>query len=275
MIDTAILPEGRVCPNCARKEHVLKFYVSPFRVVECSNCSLVYLHNPPSEDILYEGYHDIEPPDPAQYRENSTTGSLRELFAINQQRIKVLKALRPDGRLLDVGCGRGYFLKTAGENGYRPYGIDISETAVQYAKESFGVEAVKQDAHELLLSDQRFDVITAWHVLEHFLDPLKVLNMFRQLLTKDGICFIEVPNLKSLKFILLRDKWQGGNHPLYHRTFFTGKTLRRMLVDAQFSRVNRATLTYYLPGRWRAYEAAKAILNQIAMDAFLDFVVYK
>jgi 2-polyprenyl-3-methyl-5-hydroxy-6-metoxy-1,4-benzoquinol methylase len=174
-----------------------------------------------------------------------------------------------------VGCGKGYFLKTAQESGFRATGIDLADAAVQFARQSFGVDAVRLDAKDILRSGEVFDIITGWHVVEHFLDPLQVLRLLRQLLSEDGICFFEVPNLRSLKFTLSRNKWIGGNHPLYHRTFFTQHTLKQMLLEAQFSTVQRVRLSYHVPGRSAAYETAKGVLNRFALDAFLDFVAYK
>jgi 2-polyprenyl-3-methyl-5-hydroxy-6-metoxy-1,4-benzoquinol methylase len=52
------------------------------------------------------------------------------------------------------------------------------------------------------------------HVLEHFVNPYEVLAQIRSLLKNGGVCVIEVPNLRSLKFMLAKTKWKGGNHPL-------------------------------------------------------------
>ncbi len=268
-------PQSRPCPACRSAAARLRFAVGPFRVVQCLGCSLVYLQNPPPETTLYEEYHGTEEPDPRDYRADTPRPELRELYAINNRRVQVLKQLVPGGKLLDVGCGRGYFLKLAGEGGYDAEGIDVSETAAHYAREKMGVNARRLDAHELARSGARYDAITAWHVLEHFQDPGEILSTLRGLLAEGGLCFLEVPNLRSLKFMLARDKWQGGNHPRYHRTFFTGSTLGAMLRQSGFSSVARIRLSYRIPGRSRAYEQMKALLNLLSLDAFLDFAARK
>jgi SAM-dependent methyltransferase len=209
------------------------------------------------------------------YRENSDDPFLAELYAINMQRIERLRRMKPGGTLLDVGCGRGYFLKTAQVHGFNVQGIDISKSALEYSRKHFGVNADDSTLDDLASTSACFDVITLWHVLEHLFDPVKCLLLVRSLLKDEGICIMEVPNLNSLKFQTARHKWKGGNHPMYHRTFFTASTLRRALLKTGFRGVQRLKLSYRLPDRNRIYEGVKATLNVVGMDSFLAFVAQK
>jgi SAM-dependent methyltransferase len=226
-------------------------------------------------DGLYDEYYSAAEPSSKEYRDNSSNPELREFYAINQQRVKNLKFFRTDGTLLDIGCGRGQFLKTASEHGYQAEGIDISEQAVAYARREFGLNAEARSLDDIVASGKQFDVVTLWHVLEHFTNPYETLSQIRKLLTSEGICVVEVPNLHSLKFMLSKTKWQGGNHPLYHRTFFSANTLRDALIRSGFSGVRRLNLSYHIPERSIFYEATKRTLNVLALDAFLDFIVWK
>ena len=269
------MSNNRPCPYCGSASCSIKFVEPPFRVLKCSHCSLVYLGNPPDDGLIYERYYESPEADAGEYRSESGNMSLTELFAINKQRISFIKTIQSPGMLLDVGCGRGYFLKTARDHGFTVHGIDVSDRAIEYAQREFTLSADVQKLDDLASSGRHFDVITLWHVLEHFTDPIASLRQVRSLLTDGGICVLEVPNLHSLKFMAARNKWQGGNHPLYHRTFFTTRTLRNVLLKAGFSRPHRAKLSYHVPGRSYPYEALKEGLNLVAMDAFLDFVARK
>lgn len=262
----------RPCPNCGSSICVTKFVESPFHIVICSMCALVYLGNPPEEAVLYEQYYDSTEPDGTMYRADSDDPFLAELHAINIQRSARIAKIKPSGRLLDVGCGRGNFLAIARDHGFDVHGIDISERAVAYARKQFSLSVDVATLDDLAKTENRFDVITLWHVLEHFVDPFKHLQQVRSLLNKGGICVIEVPNLNSLKFRIARDKWHGGNHPLYHRTFFSTGTLSSALVKTGFSEVHRWRLTYRVPGRRGIYESCKAALNLVGMDSFLAYV---
>ena len=243
-------------------------------VVRCPSCSLVYLGNPPPEERLYDGYYSSSDPDPGLYRADSSDPHLRELYAINSQRLARLGRIMPAGRLLDIGCGRGQFLKSAREQGYETRGIDVSERAVAYAREHFGLRCDVRPLEEVAASDERFDLVTLWHVLEHFVNPVEALGQIRRMLRPGGLCVVEVPNLRSLKFMLSGSRWEGGNHPLYHRTFFTSPGLRQMLVRCGYARVSRMRWSYAVPGRSGAYELVKRALDVAAMDAFLDFIAW-
>jgi SAM-dependent methyltransferase len=253
----------------------VRYIEGSFQVVQCPGCGLVYLRNPPPEEALYDDYYGEAAPNPADYRVDGPRPALAELAAINQQRVAALKERKPAGSLLDIGCGRGYFLATARDAGYGVVGTDVTERPVAYARQAFNVPAEVSTLAELSSSGRRFDVVTMWHVLEHFVDPFAELERVHALLEDDGLCVVEVPNLRSLKFLLARDKWQGGNHPLFHRTFFTAQTLAEAFVDTGFTRVERLRLSYRIPGRNPIYEAAKRALNVVALDAFLAVAAWR
>ncbi len=234
------------------------------------SCRLTFLGNPPPEDELYEDYYDGSDLDASEYRADSPDAAQRELFAINRQRVERIGRVKRGGKLLDVGCGRGQFVRSAQEAGFEASGIDVSQRAIAYARDRFGVEAQVLDLHDLARSGKTFDVVTMWHVLEHFVDPFDVLRTVRTMLAPDGLCVVEVPNLHSLKFVLSKTKWEGGNHPLYHRTFFTSATLRRAFADAGFRDVRRQHWSYHVPGRSGAFEQVKRGLDAVGLDAFLD-----
>jgi SAM-dependent methyltransferase len=234
----------------------------------------VYLGNPPPEDQLYDDYYRSSDPDPDLYRTDSGDPHLRELHAINSQRIARIHHIMPAARLLDIGCGRGQFLKTAQEHGYEAYGIDVSGRAVGYAREHFGVRCDVRSLEEVSASTERFDLVTLWHVLEHFVRPLEALGQVRRILRPGGLCVIEVPNLRSLKFMLSGKRWEGGNHPLYHRTFFTSSSLRQVLGRSGYTGVRRVRWSYEVPGRSGAYEGLKRALDVAGLDAFLDFTAW-
>jgi 2-polyprenyl-3-methyl-5-hydroxy-6-metoxy-1,4-benzoquinol methylase len=194
---------------------------------------------------------------------------------MNETRVRMIRSIKREATLLDVGCGRGYFLKTASDAGFDATGIELSEKAARYARETFKLSATIESMENLLSRKRIFDVVTLWHSLEHFDEPVGTLKTIRSLLSDGGLCVIEVPNLHSLKFILSKKKWEGGNHPLYHRTFFTAKTLGMILENADFSRVRRIRLDYPASGNGRIKEAMKSGLNRMGLDSFLDFIALK
>lgn len=263
----------RNCPNCNSGEYTLYLTEGDFKIVKCSNCSLVYLLNIPDESEIYEDYYKIEF-DKEDYSKDSKFPHLSEIYTINDQRLYYLRKLKIKGSLLDIGCGTGLFLNTAKNFGYDVSGIDVSQTALKFARESFKLNVSDQKVEDLISQNKKYDFVTMWHVLEHFANPKEELKKIKQLLNPGGVLLIEVPNLNSIKFKLAKNKWKGGNHPLYHRTFFTADSLKKTLELAGFNKSERLQISYELPGKSAMYNKSKDLFNMFAMDAFLDFAAF-
>jgi len=90
------------------------------------------------------------------------------------------------------------------------------------------------DFLDIDFSDKRFDIITLWHSLEHFIDPGAVLERVRQLLTDDGVLIIAVPNL-SCRGVALKDiEWVWIQQPFVHIWHWTPTSLSRLVVQNAF-----------------------------------------
>jgi 2-polyprenyl-3-methyl-5-hydroxy-6-metoxy-1,4-benzoquinol methylase len=101
------------------------------------------------------------------------------------------------GRLLDMGCGLGFFLKAMTPYGnWEAYGCEISAAAVRYARETLGLKAVIRNQLENVdFPRDSFDIITMWDVIDHILRPDALLRHCHALLKPGGICFIRTPNI--------------------------------------------------------------------------------
>ena len=264
----------RACPNCRSEDCKIKLTDGDFKIVKCSGCGLVYLQNVPEESEIYEDYYEIKF-SKDDYSIDSKYDFLAEIYAINRQRLCFLKKYRKKGKLLDVGCGSGLFMKAVSDQGYDIYGIDVSSKALSFARDEFKLDVQEKSLNDLIKENRRFDIITLWHVLEHFINPVEELEKIRTLLNENGVCLIEVPNYNSIKFKLSNNKWKGGNHPLYHRTFFTSKTLKETIQERGFSATKRIRISYKLPQKSFMFNGSKKMFNLFAMDAFLDYIVWK
>jgi 2-polyprenyl-3-methyl-5-hydroxy-6-metoxy-1,4-benzoquinol methylase len=100
--------------------------------------------------------------------------------------------------VLDVGCGTGDLLTVwAARLGARVLGIDNHAPSIQMARSRYTLPNLRfevDDADELLLRDERYDVIICSEVLEHLHEPRELLTTLRKLITPDGICIVTVPN---------------------------------------------------------------------------------
>jgi SAM-dependent methyltransferase len=99
----------------------------------------------------------------------------------------------PNGKLLDIGCGTGEMIKYMKEIGYDTYGIEPSTIACEKAKAK-DLNIFNCDLFNFPLNNQKFDIINMTNVLEHITEPIKVIEKCKNMLNKNGILRIKVPN---------------------------------------------------------------------------------
>lgn len=269
--------EMKTCNLCGGEESIPKYQVDGFNIVQCIDCDLVYLKNPlpvSEEQKLYDNYYQIR--FGTEYHQNSNEPGLKTLWEINDQRVKLIKSLFPKGKLLDIGCGQGFFLYHAQQENFAVAGIDVSSQAIEFCKQTFHIKVYLQNISQDFKLDEKFDVITMWHILEHLSDPLGFLKKLHRNLSPEGILVIEVPNIHSLKFLLAsnENRWIGGNHPRHHKFFFSWETLRNLLINAGYHLVKRLNLNYDLSKNSIPKKLLKGFLKKMDMDSFIDVVAF-
>lgn len=104
-----------------------------------------------------------------------------------------------DERVLDLGCGRGFYLKVLSSywSDLKLYGVDLNQDYLKTAKEILKgrrVQLIKADATKLPFSDNFFDRIIASEILEHIKDDQKALSEIYRVLKPNGIVMMTVPN---------------------------------------------------------------------------------
>jgi SAM-dependent methyltransferase len=142
------------------------------------------------------------------------------------------------GRLLDVGCGLGYFVARALSAGWDAYGCDTSASWAAHARELVGEQRIACAAVDAGLSGGGlfgggFDLVTSWDVLEHIHDPLPFLRTIAALLAPGGRAFIRTPNLTWIQPTYAMRRWLAPGSvelgPLNHVVYYTAATLARAL----------------------------------------------
>jgi ubiquinone/menaquinone biosynthesis C-methylase UbiE len=115
--------------------------------------------------------------------------------------MKYMKFLRKGSsssplKMLDVGCGEGYYVRDAIEEGINAYGIDISTHALENALAEVKDRITFGSITEIPFSDEEFDVMTAFDVIEHIhpKDTLNAITEIRRVLKPDGIVIITTPS---------------------------------------------------------------------------------
>ena len=113
--------------------------------------------------------------------------------------------------LLDVGCGKGFFVKEARDNDIVAQGIDLSESGISHAVDILGVPARVGKMEDQTDGDwkEKFDVITFWATIEHLPDPHLTLDAIYKCLKPNGIVIMDtgLGNHHLEKFLPGYNQW--------------------------------------------------------------------
>jgi SAM-dependent methyltransferase len=136
------------------------------------------------------------------------------------------------GRLLDVGCGSGVFLKRMQELGWRVEGVESDPQAARRVA-CEGIPVHVGDLAALKLKSDGFDAVTMSHLIEHVADPLALLRECHRILKPGGRMVVVTPNSASLAHRLYRSAWMHLDPPR-HLHLFNSQTLARLAELAGF-----------------------------------------
>lgn len=237
------------CNLCGGSATKLICVDESFRICRCMNCSLIFVNPQPQfnsgEDVHFHASSEVAA-DP-DFRADKK--------AVYQDGLTELSRLRADkGRVLDIGCGFGLFLREAQDFGWEPFGVDVSAVSVGYARSELRLaNVIRGELLALGLPGAHFRASTLWNLLEHVPDPLAMMREVRRVLTADGIALIRVPNMlvhnllwlgrpllrPALRLVGRRPPpYLGGISPPHHLYGFTPDTMKVLLRRAGFERVD-------------------------------------
>lgn len=219
------------CPFCQTSnfEHVLtrpeQYIDEGLCLYRCQHCNLVFL-NP---RLGTEAIKDLEDASEV-YQFDADT--IEQEISLRNNMLAPLEQLsqRRGGRLLDIGCNRGLMMEAARRRGWQPVGIELSPHAAQQARNDFALEVY--ESFDPLWSQEQFDLVIAWHVLEHTLDPRAFLRQAAGMLKEDGRFAIQVPSFTFLDEFEQRGRI-GSLLCCVHTFYFTPESLTMLLNSVQ------------------------------------------
>lgn len=215
-------------------------------VIECVLCGfrhVVPLPDPNALEATYRDayYRDEKPTFLAHATEDQNWAELAQ-----KDRLEAFERLLPHSRrrLLDIGCGPGFFLRTAQARGWQALGIEPSRQAAAHAR-SLGL-AVEEGFFNAQSAPAlgRFDAIQLNNVLEHVPDPAAVLIEARALLDAQGLLCVNVPNDYSpfqlaASAATTHSEWWVA--PQHHLNYFDFASLAGLLDRLGFKIAERST----------------------------------
>jgi 2-polyprenyl-3-methyl-5-hydroxy-6-metoxy-1,4-benzoquinol methylase len=139
---------------------------------------------------------------------------------------------RPDNLLIDIGCGRGDYLKRMKELGWNVLGIEPDIASAALARER-GIPIINGTLAEAHLPEGVADQITLQHVIEHLPDPAAAIHECFRLLRKGGRLVIYTPNNESLGSKVFGTSWLPLDPPR-HLFVFSSRSIASLLKKSSF-----------------------------------------
>lgn len=237
-------------------------------MVACQDCKVAYLSPRPMRDSIGEAYahyytHSSDKDDLVHsrlrqlkdffadkyYAAANRSGGFLDNFVhilirmiipfstyLDAKSRHIFKLARKPGKLLDVGCGNGEFLRFARKYGWNVVGIDFDENAVSEA----GLDGldVRVGSMEVITGGEKFDFISLSHVIEHVYDPAEFIRSCYSLLNDGGTLWLETPNIESLGHSIYKSNWRGFEPPR-HLILFNQAALSELCLESGFASVEQ------------------------------------
>ncbi|HEX4487712.1 MAG TPA: class I SAM-dependent methyltransferase [Terriglobales bacterium] len=212
-----------------------RFHARPkiYSLVQCPQCSLVWLEDPPPLEDMGEHYG---PDYDALIAESGETSPEHW-----HPRRDMLLQQKQGGALLDLGCSSGAFLSLIKGPKWQLYGIEISEDSATRARSRTGAEVFVGDVLAASFPDGEFDAVSCFHVFEHMYMPQAVLGRVWRWLKPGGVFVAEMPNIHCQEARFFQSYWYPLELPrhLYH---FSPAAFRALAANFGFEEVRLTTM---------------------------------
>lgn len=162
------------------------------------------------------------------------------------------------GRLLDIGCGNGDFIRAMKADGWTVAGTELDDAVVSRLQ-SEGIEARVAGGETPIAFSQPFDVITCWHVLEHMDDLRGLLQQVQRLLSPDGVFQASVPDAGSWHARLCGKGWLHYDVPR-HRVHFAEPQFQHLLRSEGFEIVH----SHHRAFEYDWFGLAQGLMNRVS-----------
>jgi SAM-dependent methyltransferase len=232
------------CPLCGTEGHDRLYEIKPFTVVQCLSCSLGYLSPRAKEDAIMKLY------DSSQYYQSAGNYGYTD-YTFQEKGLRksfrhLLRILEENGltkgRLLEIGCGPGFFLDEAkGSFSYRA-GMEMSRDIVL---PNVADKIIIGSLNRLNPADQ-YDLIVAISVLEHVYNPVPFIKSLLCNLDKNGKAVIVTPNFDNIWRRIFRKRWPSFKVP-EHVIYFNHQSLNILARLSGLKLLSSFSIMQYFP----------------------------
>jgi 2-polyprenyl-3-methyl-5-hydroxy-6-metoxy-1,4-benzoquinol methylase len=214
----------KTCPLCNSGQFHLAYTIKDFSVSgeefsiqSCENCTLMFTSPRPAEHQIAPYYATelyISHKDEGNSLINRVYKQVRRITM--SQKVDLLnKAIPNKGKILDIGCGTGYFLDSMEAAGWHIAGVEVDDGARKLAEQRLNI---KIENNLLAMNFEQYKTITMWHVLEHIHKLNESMLKITDMLEDNGRLIVALPNWKSNDAQYYKEYWAAWDVPrhLYH-----------------------------------------------------------
>lgn len=233
-----------ICPVCEATSKRTLFPVrgadvaeqeNTYAIVQCVQCSLISLQPQPSDTTLARVY------DARYYTPHAALpfGRLFDrLFTLwRRRRMRLLTRIKPQGTVLDIGCGAGGLVRELLTAGYDARGMDTARALANILPADLRPRITLAELDACHYPAGNFDIIMLSDVLEHVRNPRELLREVRRILKDDGQVIISVPNWSCAEARVFGHKhWRNLDVPR-HLWHFTHASLSALLRRTGFTHI--------------------------------------
>lgn len=214
------------CPLCGQKEIRRLAKYDCCNLYKCRGCTFTFSLKIPDDkklDELYNNYGDF----------HNISGLTINRYDVLLSFIEKYKQTK---KILDFGCGAGYFLERSILKGWEAYGIERDKESIIVCKTK-GIKIIEGNGLNINYHNF-FDVIILSEVVEHLSFPKEQLITLATYLRTGGIIYITTPNFNSLSRRILKTSWSEVFCFPEHLSYFTPVTLKKVLNSCGFKPIN-------------------------------------
>lgn len=254
--------EIKKCPYCS-SERIIFLFSSPerltdlpgiFSVYRCKDCGLVFQNPKLKEEYIGLYYTDklayyspsVDKVKQAGFKKFLIDQTLVNHFNYNfskknfflfpftlsfKQLLKtrIFPDFKSNGKLLDIGCADGAFLKKMKCLGWNTVGIEMYKKIADFAREQRGLQVYNKRIEESNFAKNEFDAVTMGMVLEHLYSPFQSLEKITQWLKNGGQLIFSIPYFNGFEFRWFKNYSFGLQLPI-HIIFFNKKVIKQYLT---------------------------------------------
>jgi len=213
------------CNLCGAGDTQIVYEWGKSNVVKCNKCGLIYKNPRIPEKMVMIRYAVDE------YSGAMFPDTKKQIY---NREISKIESVVKKGKILDVGCGYGEFLKIARERGWAVQGVEVSSKCCRFASGTYGLNIFQGTLRQAKFPEGSFDAVTMWDSLDYMYNPLGELSEVYRVLKPQGLILMRARNAK---FHVPIKRIFKNSRAIVHNYSFSPETVRLMLEKTGFKEI--------------------------------------